>query len=65
MKLTEMFNPLEQRRIAKIILNSSLTKEQVFSVLESAAELDKQGIDPVAFFKAVNVIYEQFLDQKN
>ena len=65
MKLTEMFNPLEQRRIAKIILDSSLTKDQVFSVLESAAELDKQGIEPYAFFKAVNVIYEQFLDQKN
>ena len=62
MKITEMFNPLEQRRIAKIILDSSLTKEQVFSVLESAAELDKQGINPDAFFKAVNVIYEQFLE---
>jgi predicted Ser/Thr protein kinase len=65
MKLSEMFNPLEQRRIAKIILDSSLTKEQVFSVLESAAELDKQGIKPDAFFKAVNVVYDQFIEPKN
>jgi len=65
MKLTEMFNPFEQRRIAKIILDSSLTKEQVFSVLESAAELNKQGIKPDAFFKAVNAVYDQFLEQKN
>ena len=65
MKITEMFNPLEQRRIVSIILNSSLTKEQVFSVLESAAELDKQDIDPVAFIKAVNAVCDQFLDQKN
>ena len=65
MKITEMFNPLEQRRIVSIILNSSLTKEQVFSVLESAAELDRQGIKPDAFFKAVNAVYDQFLDQKN
>ena len=65
MKITEMFNPLEQRRIAKIILDSSLTKEQVFSVLESAAELDRQGIEPDAFFKAVNAVYDQFIEPKN
>ena len=65
MKITEMFSPMEQKRIVSIILNSSLTKEQVFSVLESAAELDRQGIKPDAFFKAVNAVYDQFLDQKN
>lgn len=63
MKITEMFSPIEQKRIVSIILNSSLTKEQVFSILESAAELDKQGIKPDAFFKAVNMVYEQFLEK--
>lgn len=61
MKLTEMFSPMEQRRITQTILNSNITAEQVIVVIEAAAEMTKQGIEPEVFFKAFEKVYDEML----
>ena len=61
MKLTEMFSPMEQRRITQTILNSNITAEQVIVVIEAAAEMTKQGIKPELFFKAFEKVYDEMM----
>ena len=61
MKITEMFSPMEQRRITQTILNSNITAEQVIVVIEAAAEMTKQGITPGIFFKAFEKVYDEMM----
>jgi hypothetical protein len=38
-----------------------LSSEQVVSVLETAARIDTEGINPEQFFKAVENVYDEMM----